>query len=44
MRKARFTAHQIIAVPESFETGHTAKAACREAEIPETSNDNWKAK
>jgi putative transposase len=35
MRKARFTAHQIIAVLKDIEAGWTVKKVCREAGISE---------
>ncbi|ESE71954.1 transposase [Salmonella enterica subsp. enterica serovar Paratyphi B str. SARA62] len=41
MRKARITAHQIIAVIRSVESRRTVKDACREAGISEATRDNW---
>ncbi|AXR34624.1 hypothetical protein COO54_13450 [Salmonella enterica subsp. enterica] len=43
VRKARITAHQIIAVIRSVESGRTVKDACREAGISEATRDNWKS-
>ncbi|ESH92993.1 transposase [Salmonella enterica subsp. enterica] len=43
MRKARITAHQIIAVIRSVESRRTVKDACREAGISEATRDNWKS-
>ncbi len=43
MRKARFTAHQIIAVIRSVESGRTVKDVYREAGISEATRDNWKS-
>lgn len=43
VRKARFTAHQIIAVIRSVESGRTVKDVYREAGISEATRDNWKS-
>lgn len=43
MRKARITAHQIIAVIRSVESGQTVKDVYREAGISEAIRDNWKS-
>ncbi|WP_141023017.1 transposase, partial [Salmonella enterica] len=43
MRKARFTAHQIISVIRSVESGRTVKDVYREAGISEATRDNWKS-
>ncbi|KGF85129.1 hypothetical protein DK39_01630 [Salmonella enterica subsp. enterica serovar Weltevreden] len=43
MRKARITAHQIIAVIRSVESGRTVKDVYREAGISEATRDNWKS-
>lgn len=40
MRKARITAHQIIAVIRSVESGQTVKDVYREAGISEATRDN----
>lgn len=42
MRKARITAHQIIAVIRSVESGRTVKDVYREAGISEATRDNWR--
>lgn len=44
MRKARSTEHQIIAVIKSIEAGRTVKNVCREADISEAANYNWKSR
>lgn len=43
MCKARITAHQIIAVIKSAESGRTVKDVYREAGISEATRDNWKS-
>lgn len=43
MRKARITAHQIIAVIRSVESGRTVKDVYREAGISEVTRDNWRS-
>ncbi|MGT8855070.1 transposase, partial [Salmonella enterica subsp. enterica serovar Paratyphi A] len=43
MRKARITAHQIIAVIRSVESGRTVKDVYREAGISEATRDNWRS-
>ncbi|ARI68011.1 hypothetical protein R520_11535 [Salmonella enterica subsp. enterica serovar Cerro] len=43
VRKARITAHQIIAVIRSVESGRTVKDVYREAGISEATRDNWKS-
>ncbi len=43
MRKARITAHQIIAVIRSVESGRTVKDVYREAGISEATGDNWRS-
>ncbi len=43
MRNARITAHQIIAVIRSVESGRTIKDVYREAGISEATRDNWKS-
>lgn len=44
MRKARFTAHRIIAVIKSVEAGRTIKDVCQEAGISEATYYNWKSR
>ncbi|ASO41137.1 hypothetical protein CHD02_03490 [Salmonella enterica subsp. enterica serovar Derby] len=43
VRKARITAHQIIAVIRSVESGQTVKDVYREAGISEATRDNWRS-
>ncbi|ASN57614.1 hypothetical protein CGL53_18960 [Salmonella enterica subsp. enterica serovar Indiana] len=43
VRKARITAHQIIAVIRSVESGRIVKDVYREAGISEATRDNWKS-
>ncbi|ARI62187.1 hypothetical protein B6V82_08230 [Salmonella enterica subsp. enterica serovar Pomona] len=43
VRNARITAHQIIAVIRSVESGWTVKDVYREAGISEATRDNWKS-